>query len=104
MFKHFGRVTRKHVFGVFSQVKLKPACSATRTENRLESLDIEMRDISLSRKRKTMVLTSLGVEQLMCPLSLAYAKSRFSHDAAHFKCTQKISKKKWRLNFFYLLK
>ena len=43
-------VTRKPVFGVFDQVRLKPACSATVTCKRLEISAIASRGIILSRQ------------------------------------------------------
>ena len=43
-------VTRKPLFRVSDQGRLKPACSATETSQRLEISDIETRDIILSRK------------------------------------------------------
>ena len=43
-------VMRKLVYGVCDQVRLKPACSATEASYRLEILDIETRDIRLSRQ------------------------------------------------------
>ena len=49
-------VTRKQVFGVFDQVGLKPACSATEASYSLEISDIETRDIILSRQRTTKAL------------------------------------------------
>ena len=42
-------VTRKPVFGVGNQVWHKPACAATEASRRLAILDIETRDIILSR-------------------------------------------------------
>ena len=45
-------VTRKLVFGVFDEVRLKLACSVTE----VEISDIETRDILLSCQRTTMVL------------------------------------------------
>ena len=52
-------VTRKPVFGVFDQVRLKPLCSAKEASLRLEILDIET-----------------------APLFFAYGKSTFCHDVA----------------------
>ena len=49
----------KPVFGVFDQVSLKPACSATEASWRLEILDTETRDIILSRQRTTKLLIRL---------------------------------------------
>ena len=46
-------VTRKPVFGVCDQVRLKPACRATEARQRLEIANIETRDIILSRQRTT---------------------------------------------------
>ena len=49
-------VTRKPVFGVYDQVRLKPACAATATSWRLEISDIEKGGILLSRQRITKML------------------------------------------------
>ena len=46
-------VTRKPVFGVCDQGRLKPACAATEARQRLEISDIETRGITLSRQRTT---------------------------------------------------
>ena len=45
-------VTRKPVFGVCDQVRLKPTCSVTETSSSLEFLNIEMRDIVLSSEQQ----------------------------------------------------
>ena len=47
---HLSLITRKPVFGVFDQVRLKPACAATEASYRLEISDVETRDIILSRQ------------------------------------------------------
>ena len=52
-------VTRKPVFGVSDQVRLKPACSATEASYRLEISDIETRGIILSRQRTTSAQSDL---------------------------------------------
>ena len=54
-------VTRKPIFGVFQQVRLKPTCTATEARKRLENLDIKTRGIILhvSRQRRTKVLIRL---------------------------------------------
>ena len=49
-FLQMSQSTRKPVFGVFDQVRFKPACSATETSQTLEISDIETRDIILSRQ------------------------------------------------------
>ena len=77
-------VTRKSVFRVCYQVRLKPACSAAGTSYKLEILDIETRDIILSRQRTTKVLIRLrGCTGWSTPLVFAYGINRFSHDVAH---------------------
>ena len=76
-------VTRKPVFGVFDQVRLKPACLAAETSWRLEISDIETGDIILSRKRTTKVLIRLhGCAGWSAPLLFTYGINRFSHDEA----------------------
>ena len=52
-------ITRKPVFGVSDQVRLKLACSADETSQGLKISDIETRDIILSRQRTTKVLIRL---------------------------------------------
>ena len=46
-------ITRKPVFGISDQVRLKPACSATETSLGLNILHIETTDIILSKQRIT---------------------------------------------------
>ena len=60
---------RKPVFGVSDQVPHKLGCTATKDGKRLEISDLGSRGIVLSVK-------------LICVFVFAYAKSRFSHDAA----------------------
>ena len=82
--QHMSLVMRKPVFGVFDQVRFKPACSATGTSRRLVILDIETRGIKLSRKWTTKALIRLrGCAGWSAPLLFAYGKNRFSHDVAH---------------------
>ena len=57
LYTKMSHVTGKSVFGVSDQVR--PACSAKQTSLRLEILDIETRDIILSRQRTTTVLIRL---------------------------------------------
>ena len=76
-------VTRKPVFGVCDQSRLKPACSATKTSKKLEILDIETRGIILSKQRITRALTRLRrCAGWSAPLLFAYGYNRFSHDVA----------------------
>ena len=56
---HMSLVTRKPVLGVCDQGKLKPVCAATEASKRLEILDMETRDIILSRQRTTNALIRL---------------------------------------------
>ena len=73
-------VTRKPVFGVCHQVRLKSACSATEASWSHEISVIETRDIILSRQRTTKVLIRLhGCAGLSAPLLFAYSINRFSH-------------------------
>ena len=75
---HLSLVTRKPVFGVFDQVRLKPAYSH-------EIANIETGDIILSRQRTTNVLIRLrGCAGWCAPLLFANGKNRFSYDVAHF--------------------
>ena len=66
-------VTRKPVFGVCDQIRLKPACSAIETSKGLES-----RGIILSRRQTTKALIRLrGCAGWSAPLLFAYGKKRF---------------------------
>ena len=53
-------LTRKPLFGVFDQVRLKLACAATEASYRLGILEIETRDIILSRQRITSKMLVIG--------------------------------------------
>ena len=52
-------VTRKPVFGVCDQLRLKPACSADETSQGLAILAIASRGVLLSCQQTTMVLIRL---------------------------------------------
>ena len=81
-------VTRKPVFGVCDQVRLKPACSATEASLSPDSSDIETRSIVLSRQRTTKVLIRLReCAGWSVPLLFAYGINRFFHDVAHILIT-----------------
>ena len=56
---HLSHITRKPVFGVCDQVRLKPACSAKETSQSLKILDLVSIVIILSRQRKTKALSRL---------------------------------------------
>ena len=72
-------VTRKPVFGVCDQVRLKLACSATETCQGLEILVIASRGIILSRQRTTKALIRLrGCAGWSAPLLFAKQKQVFS--------------------------
>ena len=84
-------LTRKPVFGVYNQVRHKPAYAATDARWRLEIWDIETRGIILSRQRTTKALVRLrGCAGRSAPLLFAYGKSRFCHDVAHIRHTSKL--------------
>ena len=53
------KFSRKPVFGVCDQGRLKPACTATEARRRLEISDIETRGIILSKQQTTKVLIRL---------------------------------------------
>ena len=70
-------VTRKPVFGVCDHGRLKPACEATETRQRLEILDIETWGIILSRQRTIKALIRLrGCAGWSALLLFAYGKSQ----------------------------
>ena len=76
-------VTRKSVFVVFDQVRLKPACSATEASENHEIANIETIDFILSRQRTTKALIRLrGCAGRSAPLLFAYGTNRFCHDVA----------------------
>ena len=80
----FSLVTRKPVFGVFDQGRLKKVCAAKEATQRLKISDIETKSIKLSRQRKTKALIRLrGCTGWSAPLLFAYGINRFSHDVAH---------------------
>ena len=81
--RHVSHVTRKPVFGVCDQVRLKPVCSATVTSYGLEISAIASRGIRLSRQRTKKALIRLhGRADWSAPLLFAYGKNRVSHDLA----------------------
>ena len=83
-----GLVTRKHVFGVSDQVRLKPDCSATGTSWSLEIPAIASGCILLSKQRTTKALIRLrGCAGCSAPLLFAYGINRFSHDVAQLHLT-----------------
>ena len=71
---HMSRVMRKPVFGFSNQVQHKLSCIATEDGKKLEISDLE-RNLCSKNKGATT--------QLICAFVLAYAISRFPHDAAH---------------------
>ena len=58
-------------------------CTTTEDDRRLEISDLESRGIVLSKQR----CYCPAIAQLICIFVFAYAKSSFSHDAAHFMST-----------------
>ena len=82
-------VTRKSVFGVWDQVRHKPACAATEAIWRLDISDIETGDIILPRQRTIKVLIRLrGCVGWSAPLLFAHGINRFSHDVAQITIKQ----------------
>ena len=73
----------KPVFGVSNQVRHKPGCTTTEDGYRLESSDLESRGIVLSTAKTKALISFVATAKLICVFVFAYAKSRFSHDAAH---------------------
>ena len=89
---NMSHITRKPVFRVSDQLRLKPACSATEYSYSLEILKSDRRGIILSRQRTTKVLIRLRkCAGWSAPLLFAHAKNRFSHDMAHMKHSVTIS-------------
>ena len=80
-------VTRKPVFGVRDQGRLKPVCAPTEARYRLEISDIETEVIILSRQRKALI-------------RLRGCINRFSHDVAQINLHITY---RTRLSMFYLL-
>ena len=75
---------RKPFFRVSDQVRHKLGCTATEDNKRLEILDLGKTVIVLSYVVKTKAQISCAVTaQLICVFVFAYAKRRFSHDAAY---------------------
>ena len=78
-------VTRKPVFWVGDQVRLKPVCSADETSYGLEISVIASRGVTLSNQRTRKALIRLrGCAGWSAPLLFAYGINRFSHDVAQF--------------------
>ena len=77
---------RKPVFGVSDQAPHKPGCTATEDGLRLEISDLGRKGIDCTiHVAKTKELISFAVTaKLICVFVFAYAKSRFSHNEAHF--------------------
>ena len=74
-------VARKPVFGVSDQVRHKPGCTTTEDGWRLE-----ISDLGSIRVAKTKTLINFAVTaKLICVFVFAYAKSRFSNDAAQIR-------------------
>ena len=59
LFLHMSHVMRKPVFGVYDEVRLKLACSATEVRKRIEISAIASRGFILSRQRTTKALIRL---------------------------------------------
>ena len=84
--KYLSRVTRKPVFGVCNQVRLKPACAVTPTTYSLQISAIASTGIILSRQRTTKVLIRLrGCSgwSAQCAFVVRLWQDGFSHDVAH---------------------
>ena len=70
---HMSHVTKKTVFGISNQVRLKLACSDSETISSLEILEKTGTGIILSKKRSTKVLIRLrGCAGWSAPLLFAY--------------------------------
>ena len=70
--------------GVYDQVRLKPACSATEARSGLEISALASWGIILSGQRITKALIRLrGCAGWSGPLLFAYGKNRFFQDVAH---------------------
>ena len=79
-------VVRKPFFGVSDQVQHKPGCTATEDGLRLEISEFRKKRDWTICVAKTKVLISCAITaQLICAFVFAYAKIRFSHDAAHIR-------------------
>ena len=75
---------RKPVFGVSDQVPHKPGFAVTEMHRGLKfRIKSKYRDCTI-RVAKTKALISFAITaKLICVFVFAYAKSQFSHDAAH---------------------
>ena len=81
-------MTRKPVFEVCDQVRLKPVCSATETSYSLEILNLQRRGIILSRQRTTKVLIRLrGCADWSAPLLFVYGKTSSRHGSLYDRTT-----------------
>ena len=70
---HLSHITWKRVFGIFDQVRFKPAWSATEPSQNLETLDTASKYIILSKQRTAKVLIRLrGCTGWTASLMFAY--------------------------------
>ena len=84
---YMSHVTRKSVFGVCDQIRLKLACSASEASYSLEIWGFASIGIILSKQRTTKALVRLrGCADSSAPLDFAYRKCRFCHHMAHILC------------------
>ena len=81
---NISHVTRKPVLGGCNQIRLKPACSATKISWSLEISAIASTGIILSRQRTTKALIRLHrCAGWSATLLFTYGINRFSHYMAH---------------------
>ena len=82
--KYMSCVIRKAVFWVSDQVLQKPCCAAKEDGWKLENFGLRKKRKYTINVAKTKALISCAVNvQLICVFVFAYAKSKFSHDAAY---------------------
>ena len=71
-------ITRKPIFRVCDQVRLKPACSATETSLRYENLDLASIHIILSRQRQPRCWSDCADAQVDLRLYCSHMQKRVS--------------------------
>ena len=74
-------VMRNPVFGISDKVRHKSGCTAQKLARGLKFRILVEEGLFYPYSE------NVGADQLICVLVFAYAKSRFSHNEAHFSCT-----------------
>ena len=74
---------RKTVFAVSYQVRHKRVCAVSENGQKLEISDLGRRNFTIRVVKPKALISFAVTANLICAFVFAYAKFRFSHDAAH---------------------